>query len=121
MDYIEKTGDKSFEVNANALKEVFPPDRKIQDISFGMAQSWIPISVYEDFLDYYMKENNFSGASGRKPATILRGYDGDVQFKRDYDDFTEKRINKTPFYEHYLKGKNEKTSNTYISYDDLKK
>lgn len=140
MQAIQQTGDKSLEVNASSLKEVFPANKNIKEISFGLGMNWIPTHIYQEFLDVYTSENRFQGIERRgaskadKVFEITLGTNGEYIIENNSNTFTKNLIKDNAYYMAMFSSEKERESRSrstyhldfhngrdFFSYDELKK
>lgn len=140
LEAIKKTGDKSLEINANSLKEVFPADRNIKEISFGLGMNWIPTHIYQEFIDAYASEYRFEGIERRgsdvadKVFEITLSSNGEYIIENNANTYTKNLVKNNAYYMAMLSSEKEregKSRSTYglnfgngrdfFSYDEFKK
>lgn len=140
LEVIKKTGDKSLEINANSLKEVFPADRNIKEISFGLGMNWIPTHIYQEFIDAYASEYRFEGIERRgsdvadKVFEITLSSNGEYIIENNANTYTKNLVKNNAYYMAMLSSEKEregKSRSTYglnfgngrdfFSYDEFKK
>lgn len=140
LEAIKKTGDKSLEINASSLKEVFPADRNIKEISFGLGMNWIPTHIYQEFIDAYASEYRFEGIERRgsdvadKVFEITLSSNGEYIIENNANTYTKNLVKNNAYYMAMLSSEKEregKSRSTYglnfgngrdfFSYDEFKK
>ncbi|MCI7023589.1 MAG: hypothetical protein MR964_05115, partial [Campylobacter sp.] len=140
LEVIKKTGDKSLEINASSLKEVFPADRNIKEISFGLGMNWIPTHIYQEFIDAYASEYRFEGIERRgsdvadKVFEITLSSNGEYIIENNANTYTKNLVKNNAYYMAMLSSEKEregKSRSTYglnfgngrdfFSYDEFKK
>ena len=63
--------DPDYRNNVEALREVVPPTVEYSDIYVNPGATWVPVSVYEDFVGHILKRTNFeSYRTGKKDFTV---------------------------------------------------
>ena len=63
--------DKDYQNNVEALREVVPPTVAHTDIYVNPGANWIPVSVYEDFVGYILKRQNYTAyRTGKKDFSV---------------------------------------------------
>lgn len=67
---IETQNREDLTLNLKALKEAFPKDKKISEINFNFAQNYIPIEIYQSFLNYYLDVLKYEPTRGNNPVDI---------------------------------------------------
>lgn len=119
---IEKTGDKSLEVNASSLKEVFPADRNIKEISFGLGMNWIPTHIYQEFIDAYASEYRFEGIERRgsdvadKVFEITLSSNGEYVIENNANTYTKNLVKNNAYYMAMLSSEKERGGNSRSTY-----
>lgn len=140
LEAIEKTGDKSLEVNASSLKEVFPADRNIKEISFGLGMNWIPTHIYQEFIDAYANEYRFEGIERRgsdvadKVFEITLSSNGEYVIENNANTYTKNLVKNNAYYMAMFSSEKERGGNSrstyglnfdngrdFFSYDEFKK
>ena len=63
--------DKDYQNNVEALREVVPPTVQHTDIYVNPGANWVPVQVYEDFVGYILKRNNYTSyRTGKKDFSV---------------------------------------------------
>ena len=63
--------DSDYQHNVEALREVVPPTVQHTDIYVNPGANWIPVSVYEDFVGYILKRQNYTAyRTGKKDFSV---------------------------------------------------
>lgn len=63
--------DKDYQNNVEALREVVPPTVAHTDIYVNPGANWVPASVYEDFVGYILKRQNYTAyRTGKKDFSV---------------------------------------------------
>ena len=63
--------DSDYRNNVEALREVVPPTIQYTDIYVNPGANWVPVSVYENFVGYILKRNNYeSYRTGKKDFSV---------------------------------------------------
>lgn len=63
--------DKDYQNNVEALREVVPPTVQHTDIYVNPGANWVPAQVYEDFVGYILKRNNYTSyRTGKKDFSV---------------------------------------------------
>ena len=63
--------DKDYINNVEALREVVPPVVQHTDIYVNPGANWVPVQVYEDFVGYILKRNNYTSyRTGKKDFSV---------------------------------------------------
>ena len=63
--------DSDYQHNVEALREVVPATVQHTDIYVNPGANWVPVSVYEDFVGYILKRNNYTGwRTGKKDFSV---------------------------------------------------
>ena len=63
--------DSDYRNNVEALREVVPPTIQHTDIYVNPGANWVPVSVYENFVGYILKRNNYeSYRTGKKDFSV---------------------------------------------------
>lgn len=96
----EAKRDKSYEGNVEALKKVVPEDLVSDEILVNIGAPWIPVSDYQDFVNYLMEREDspfenvkFLPSAGRWEIT---GYINSPKFKVEgikFEDFLQNIFN----------------------------
>ena len=63
--------DSDYQNNVEALREVVPPTVQHTDIYVNPGANWVPASVYEDFVGYILKRQNYTAyRTGKKDFSV---------------------------------------------------
>ena len=63
--------DSDYQHNVEALREVVPPTVQHTDIYVNPGANWVPASVYEDFVGYILKRQNYTAyRTGKKDFSV---------------------------------------------------
>ena len=63
--------DSDYQYNVEALREVVPPTVQHTDIYVNPGANWVPASVYEDFVGYILKRQNYTAyRTGKKDFSV---------------------------------------------------
>ena len=63
--------DSDYQHNVEALREVVPPTVQHTDIYVNPGANWVPVSVYEDFVGYILKRQNYTAyRTGKKDFSV---------------------------------------------------
>ena len=63
--------DKDYQNNVEALREVVPPTVAHTDIYVNPGANWVPVDVYEDFVGYILKRQNYTAyRTGKKDFSV---------------------------------------------------
>ena len=63
--------DSDYQNNVEALREVVPPTVQHTDIYVNPGANWVPVSVYEDFVGYILKRQNYTAyRTGKKDFSV---------------------------------------------------
>ena len=63
--------DSDYQNNVEALREVVPPTVAHTDIYVNPGANWVPVSVYEDFVGYILKRQNYTAyRTGKKDFSV---------------------------------------------------
>ena len=63
--------DSDYQNNVEALREVVPPTVAHTDIYVNPGANWVPVNVYEDFVGYILKRQNYTAyRTGKKDFSV---------------------------------------------------
>lgn len=103
--------------NLNSLKSVFPKDKTISEIHFGFGMKWIPVNVYESFVNHYLslKPFYFEAKKNNQSANIVLMENSYKLFTNETKNYSD-RWQSNKFYKMLLS-----KGGIYYSYDAVRK